>query len=111
MYFALTSVLFILHTDSHASKYSSVAVDASSNEIEHAEYKVRCDLAAAYRIAHNMGWSDLIYNHISVRVPGSSDDNPLFLLNPFGLGFEEVVASGLVTVDIAGNVVDKGSQT
>ena len=75
------------------------------------EQAVREDLAAAYRVTANYGWSpDLIYNHISVRC-GGDDDDPHFLLNPYGLGYEEVTAGSLVKVDSAGAVVDAGSST
>ena len=75
------------------------------------ESELREDLAAAYRVTANYGWSpDLIYNHISVRC-GGTDDDPHFLLNPYGLGYEEVTASSLVKVDGKGSVVDPGSGT
>jgi ribulose-5-phosphate 4-epimerase/fuculose-1-phosphate aldolase len=57
---------------------------------------VRVDLAAAYRLAAHYGWDDLIYTHISVRVP---DNEHHFLINPFGLAFEEITASNLVKID------------
>jgi len=65
--------------------------------------QTRIDLAAAYRLIHRLGLDDSIYTHISVRLPGSHDR---FLINPYGLRFEEVTASNLVTVDIDGNVID-----
>jgi ribulose-5-phosphate 4-epimerase/fuculose-1-phosphate aldolase len=65
--------------------------------------QTRVDLAAAYRLIHRLGLDDSIYTHISVRLPGSHDR---FLINPYGLRFEEVTASNLVTVDIDGNVID-----
>ena len=75
------------------------------------ETALREDLAAAYRVTADFGWSpDLIYNHISVRC-GGTDGDPHFLLNPYGLGFEEVTASGLVKVDKHGAVVDPGTAT
>ena len=66
------------------------------------EWAVRCDLAAAYRLCALYGWTDLNNTHISARVPGTQDE---FLLNPFGLFFEEVTASSLIRVDRRGNVV------
>ena len=63
----------------------------------------RIDLAAAYRLIHRLGLDDSIYTHISVRLPGSNDR---FLINPYGLRFEEVTASNLVTVDLDGIVID-----
>ena len=65
--------------------------------------QARIDLAAAYRLIHRLGLDDSIYTHISARLPGSHDR---FLINPYGLRFEEVTASNLVTVDIDGNVID-----
>jgi ribulose-5-phosphate 4-epimerase/fuculose-1-phosphate aldolase len=66
------------------------------------EWRVRVDLAAAYRLVACNGWDDLIFTHLSARVPGPEDH---FLVNPFGLLFEEVTASSLVKVDLNGNVV------
>ena len=66
------------------------------------EWAARVQLAAAYRIFDHMGWSELIYNHISLRVPGPERH---FLINPFGLHYSEVRASNLVKVDIEGNIV------
>ncbi len=71
-------------------------------DISDAERQVRIDLAACYRLHALQGWTDLIYTHISARVPGTQDH---FLLNPFGLLFEEVTASNLVKIDSQGNVV------
>ena len=65
--------------------------------------QVRVDLAAAYRLIHRLGLDDSIYTHISVRVPGTHDR---FLINPYGMRFEEVTAGNLVTVDVDGKVVD-----
>ncbi len=66
------------------------------------EREVRVDLAACYRLVAQNGWADLIYTHISARVP----DQAHYLLNPFGLTFDEVNASNLVKVDVDGNKVD-----
>ena len=65
--------------------------------------QARIDLAAAYRLIHRLGLDDSIYTHISARVPGTHDR---FLINPYGMRFEEVTASNLVMVDIDGNIVD-----
>lgn len=67
------------------------------------EWQVRVDLAAAYRVAAQLRWTDLIYTHISARVPGGQ---PHFLLNGFGLMWDEVKASNLVKVDYDGEIVD-----
>jgi ribulose-5-phosphate 4-epimerase/fuculose-1-phosphate aldolase len=68
-----------------------------------AEWKVRQELAACYRIFDLLGWSESIYNHISVKVP---DEDGAFLINPYGLLYSEVCASNLVKIDIAGNTLD-----
>lgn len=66
------------------------------------EWKVRVDLAACYRLVADMGWDDLIYTHISARVP----DTDYVLINAFGLTFDEVTASNLVKIDLDGNIID-----
>jgi ribulose-5-phosphate 4-epimerase/fuculose-1-phosphate aldolase len=66
------------------------------------ESAARIQLAAAYRIVDHLGWGELIYNHISLRVPGPDAH---FLLNPFGLHYSEVCASNLVKVDVRGHLV------
>lgn len=68
-----------------------------------AERDARRRLAACYRIFDHMGWSELIYNHITLRVPGEEN---AFLINPFGLHYSEVTASNLVKIDIDGQVLD-----
>ncbi|HEX2725120.1 MAG TPA: class II aldolase/adducin family protein, partial [Beijerinckiaceae bacterium] len=67
------------------------------------EWKIRVDLAAAYRLVAYYGWDDLIFTHLSARVPGPEHH---FLLNPYNLMFEEVTASSLVKVDTSGNPVE-----
>lgn len=64
------------------------------------EWKLRCDLAACYRLVALHGWTDLIFTHISARLPG---DDHRFLINPYGMLFEEVTASSLIVVDQQGN--------
>src|SRR5438552_12162988 len=66
------------------------------------EWQARVDLAAAYRLVALSGWDDLIFTHISARVPDSEHH---FLLNPYGMMFEEVTASSLVKIDLQGNKV------
>jgi ribulose-5-phosphate 4-epimerase/fuculose-1-phosphate aldolase len=65
------------------------------------ENQARIELAAAYRLFAALGWHELIYNHITVKVPGTE----CFLINPFGLMYREVKASNLVKVDIQGNIL------
>ncbi len=66
------------------------------------EWDARVQLAACYRIFDLMGWTELIYNHISLRVPGEPGH---FLINPFGLHYREVCASNLVKVDVEGRII------
>jgi ribulose-5-phosphate 4-epimerase/fuculose-1-phosphate aldolase len=66
--------------------------------------QLRRDLAAAYRLAALFGWDDTLYTHFSVRLP--DDGEPRFLINPFGLLFEEIRASDLIVVDMHGKVVE-----
>jgi ribulose-5-phosphate 4-epimerase/fuculose-1-phosphate aldolase len=75
---------------------------ADGSAFDPAEWKLRQELAACYRIFALLGWTELIYNHITVRIPGPT---PRFLINPFGLLYTEVTASNLVTIDLQGNIV------
>ena len=81
---------------------STVVPTKSTIQFSDAEWQARVDLAAAYRLVALYGWDDLIFTHISSRVPDSEHH---FLLNPYGMMFEEVTASSLVKVDLAGNKV------
>lgn len=71
-------------------------------QVSDEEWKARVDLAACYRIVAMYGWDDLVFTHISARVPGGEDH---FLINPYGLLFEEITASSLVKVDLDGEKV------
>ena len=78
------------------------------SQVSEDEWKTREDLAAAYRLVANYGWDDMVFTHLSARVPGPDEH---FLLNPFGVLFEEVTASSLVKIDLDGAVVlDNGYQ-
>ena len=72
-------------------------------DLNAAEQQVRIDLAACYRLVAVYGWDDLIFTHISARVPGPQHH---FLINPYGLMFGEITASSLVKVDLDGRKVD-----
>jgi ribulose-5-phosphate 4-epimerase/fuculose-1-phosphate aldolase len=74
----------------------------STGEISAEERELRIQLAAAYRLADKYGMSELIYTHISLRVPGPM---PTYLLNPHGILFNQITSSSLVKIDLAGNVV------
>ncbi len=71
-------------------------------QVTEQEWQARVDLAAAYRLVAHYGWDDLVFTHLSVRVPGPDRH---FLLNPYGMMFDEVTASSLVKVDLGGNIV------
>jgi len=70
--------------------------------VSEAERAARVQLAACYRIFNHLGWVEMIFNHITLRVPGAEK---LFLINPFGLHYSEITASSLVLIDIDGNPV------
>jgi len=71
------------------------------------EWQARQQLAACYRIFAMLGWTEMIYNHITLRLPASvTGDEKHFLINPFGLHYSEVTASNLVKIDLQGRVLD-----
>ena len=72
------------------------------NDVTAEEWEARVDLAALYRLVDYYGWSDLLGTHISARVPGAPNH---FLINPFGLMWDEITASSLVKIDMDGNIV------
>jgi len=79
----------------------SVALQMSKPETTEVEWETRVQLAALYHVVHHMGWLDLIYTHMSARIPGEPDT---FLINRFGENFDEVTASSLIKMDLGGNV-------
>jgi ribulose-5-phosphate 4-epimerase/fuculose-1-phosphate aldolase len=85
------------------SALSEVDIPPMKDRVSAEEWAIRVDLAAAYRLVAYYGWDDLIFTHLSARVPGPEHH---FLLNPYQLMFEEVTASSLVKVDIHGNPVE-----
>jgi ribulose-5-phosphate 4-epimerase/fuculose-1-phosphate aldolase len=80
-----------------------IVIPSMKEKVSEEEWQIRVDLAAAYRMVAHYGWDDLIFTHLSARVPGPEHH---FLLNPYNLMFEEVTASSLVKVDINGNPVE-----
>lgn len=74
-------------------------------QVSAAEWQQRVDLAAAYRLVALFGWDDLVFTHISARVPDSEDQ---FLINPYGMMFEEITASSLIKVDSTGRQLEEG---
>lgn len=83
-----------MHTEQIASQ---------RDQVSEVEWQIRIDLAASYRLVALYGWDDLIFSHITARIPGSEGH---FLINPFGHLFEEITASSLVKVDLQGNKID-----
>jgi ribulose-5-phosphate 4-epimerase/fuculose-1-phosphate aldolase len=89
-------------------KFENRAPDAPHSrslegKISEEEWKLRVDLAATYRLVALYGWDDLVFTHISARVPGPEHN---FLINPYGLMFEEITASSLLKIDMEGNKVE-----
>lgn len=79
--------------------------EASQSKYSAAEWQIRVDLAACYRLADRFGFSDIIWNHITAKVPNTEN----FLINRFGLRHDEISASNLITLNIDGDVIDPGS--
>src|SRR5213080_2456302 len=71
-------------------------------QVSQQEWQARVDLAAAYRLVALYGWDDLIFTHLSARVPGPEHH---FLINPYGMMFEEITASSLVKINLQGEIV------
>jgi ribulose-5-phosphate 4-epimerase/fuculose-1-phosphate aldolase len=78
-------------------------IKSRKNDVSAEEWATRVDLAAAYRLVALFKWDDLVFTHISARVPGRDNE---FLINPYGLMFDEITASSLVKIDTAGNKLD-----
>jgi ribulose-5-phosphate 4-epimerase/fuculose-1-phosphate aldolase len=82
---------------------ATLHIPSLRDKVSHDEWAVRVDLAAAYRLVAHFGWEDLVFTHITARVPGSKDQ---FLINPYGMFFDEITASSLVKIDLGGNKVE-----
>jgi ribulose-5-phosphate 4-epimerase/fuculose-1-phosphate aldolase len=82
--------------------YLQTAARNAGAPASEAERKARIELAACYRIFDLLGWTELIFNHITLRVPGQEVQ---FLINPFGLHYREITASSLVLIDVEGNAL------
>ncbi|HEU4375225.1 MAG TPA: class II aldolase/adducin family protein [Telluria sp.] len=80
-------------------KGSLLEVPSLENQVSAEEWQIRVDLAACYRLVAEFGWSDLVFTHISARLPQEGQ----FLINPYGLTFDEITASSLVRIDTDGN--------
>jgi len=85
----------------------TIVKQTSTGNYSKAEWQMRVDLAACYRLADMFGFSDIIWNHITAKVPESEH----FLINRFGLRHDEITASNLVTIDLNGTVIDPGTAT
>jgi len=81
---------------------SQAKVASVRDQVSAEEWQARVDLAASYRIVAHFGWDDLVFTHISARVPGPDHH---FLINPYGMMFEEMTASSLVKIDLEGQIV------
>ncbi|CAG5120319.1 unnamed protein product, partial [Candidula unifasciata] len=80
---------------------------AKSGRFADKEQLVRCKLASCYRLVDLCGWSHSIFNHITARIENGGDDH--FLINPFGLLYNEITASSLHKVDLTGRIIDQGT--
>ena len=83
---------------------SSLPIRSMRSRVSAEEWELRINLAACYRLLARYGMTDLIYNHVTVRVPGPEHH---ILINPYGMLYEEITASSLIKVDLAGNIIDK----
>jgi ribulose-5-phosphate 4-epimerase/fuculose-1-phosphate aldolase len=92
--------------DMHIQDQALTGIDVYALPPEQGEWVLRRQLAAAYRLVDHFGWTELIYGHLTARVPG---EQPHFLINPFGLNYDEVTASNLVKIDVDGNVIGESS--
>lgn len=77
-----------------------MTIASLKNQVGRDEWQLRTDLAAAYRLVAMYGWSDLVFTHITARIPGPEHH---FLINPYGMMFDEITASSLIKVDQQGN--------
>ena len=84
----------------HMTVPEKLAIASLQGQVSAEEWQTRVDLAACYRLVADFGWSDLVFTHITARVPGEDD---AFLINPYGLMFDEITASSLVKIDGLGN--------
>lgn len=85
------------------SSIDTLSIPSIRHRVSAEEWQTRVDLAACYRLVAHFGWSDLVFTHITARVPGVKDQ---FLINPYGLMFDEVTASSLVKIGVAGDKLD-----
>jgi ribulose-5-phosphate 4-epimerase/fuculose-1-phosphate aldolase len=80
-----------------------LGIESLQGTVSDAEWQIRCELAATYRLCAMHAWTDLVFTHISARLP-DEDGEERFLINPYGLLFDEMTASALVKIDLDGNI-------
>ncbi len=85
------------------SNANKLSIPSVQDRVSAEEWQTRVDLAACYRLVAHFGWSDLVFTHITARVPGVTDQ---FLINPYGMMFNEVTASSLVKIGVSGEKLD-----
>ena len=85
---------------------NSLSIPSLRKRVNAQEWQTRVDLAAAYRLVAAFKWDDLVFTHISARVPGEENQ---FLINPYGLLFEEITASSLIKIDLQGNKLEESA--
>src|ERR1041384_3630648 len=83
---------------------AALGIESLKGKVSPEEWAARVDLAACYRLVSRFGWEDLVLTHITMRVPGAEDQ---FLINPFGVYFDEITASSLVKIDLDGNNISE----
>jgi ribulose-5-phosphate 4-epimerase/fuculose-1-phosphate aldolase len=92
-----------INASTNASMNDQLMIPSLKDKVSPEEWQTRVDLAACYRLVADYGWSDLVFTHITARVPGIHDQ---FLINPYGMMFDEITASSLVKIDLDGNKLD-----
>jgi len=85
---------------------STTLAAARPSTMSETEWQLRLELAACYRLFDWLRWNELIYNHITLRVPTNAGEPAAYLINPYGLNYDEVTATNLVKIDVDGNKLD-----
>lgn len=94
---------YVRDADNEENRMNALAMPTVKGRVSPEEWQTRVDLAACYRLVAEFRWDDLVFTHITAKVPGTENQ---FLINPYGMMFEEITASSLVKVDAAGNKLD-----
>lgn len=98
-----TTVIVTEKRRAHMNAPVHLEIPSVQQRVSPEEWQMRVDLAACYRLVAAFGWSDLVFTHITARVPGGGHE---FLINPYGMMFDEITASSLVKIDLHGNKLD-----